>query len=179
MLHDKLRSPNVLSSLVALATVLYGIGIFAPAMVVVPKFGELTHVVSLFKPAFNKEQTFSIFDSICSLLRQGEYFIGGLILIFSVCFPLWKLGVLWDGIVSLRRGIEPTSELRMIERLGKFSLLDVYVMALLAIAVKGLPGGSEIHLQWGLIVFCLSVFLSMKITHWISEFPVSGGGGNS
>lgn len=44
---------------------------------------------------------------------------------------------------------------------GKFSMLDVMVIAVLVVAIKALPGGTKIALGWGLFAFAGSVLLSM------------------
>jgi uncharacterized paraquat-inducible protein A len=44
---------------------------------------------------------------------------------------------------------------------GKFSMLDVFVVGLIVLAIKGLPGGSRVTLGWGVAAFAASVILSM------------------
>ena len=41
------------------------------------------------------------------MLTEGDVFIGVIVLLFSVVFPLWKLGVYWTAAVRLARGLEP------------------------------------------------------------------------
>ncbi len=163
------KTPATIRAALVLASILFALGLFAPSMTIVPHFGELTRAVKIFKPNFDRPQEVSIASGIVTLLRAGEYTVGTVILVFSVLFPLWKLGVLWGGVESVSRHTAASKELLFIEKLGKFSMLDVYVMALLVICIKGLPGGTEVKLNWGLISFCLSVVLTMKITQWIES----------
>ena len=44
---------------------------------------------------------------------------------------------------------------------GKFSMLDVFVVGLIVLAIKGLPGGSRVTLGWGVAAFAASVVLSI------------------
>ena len=161
------KTDRFLRIALCIASLLFALGLFAPSMTIVPRFGELTRAVKLFKPNFDQPKEVSIASGIYTLFRAREYAIGSVILLFSVLFPLWKLGVLWGGVESLHRRADPAKELVFIEKLGKFSMLDVYVMALLVVCIKGLPGGTEVRLEWGLIAFSVSILLTMKITQWI------------
>jgi len=50
-------------------------------------------------------------------------------------------------------------------------MLDVFVLAVLVIAVKGLPGDSKVVIEWGAAAFCASVLLSIYISLHIKEMP--------
>jgi uncharacterized paraquat-inducible protein A len=43
-------------------------------------------------------------------------------------------------------------------------MLDVFVLAVLVVAIKGLPGGSRVAIEWGAAAFCASVLLSIYIS---------------
>jgi uncharacterized paraquat-inducible protein A len=53
---------------------------------------------------------------------------------------------------------------RLAHHTGKFSMLDVMVLALLVIAIKGLPGKSSLRIEWGVWAFAASVVLSLLIS---------------
>jgi hypothetical protein len=38
------------------------------------------------------------------------------------------------------------------------------VLAVLVVAIKGLPGGSRVAIEWGAAAFCASVLLSIYIS---------------
>jgi len=158
------RSSHRLQYVLVAASVCFGLGVFGPAMTIVPRFGEFTHLMNFVKPGFSSPAKVSVLDGLRVMYEHGEYAVGILILVFSVLFPIWKLGALWDGVLRASNGDCPSGSLRFIEKLGKFSMLDVYVMALVAIAVKGLPGGSAVELNWALAPFSLSVLLAMYVT---------------
>ena len=51
--------------------------------------------------------------------------------------------------------------------LGKFSMVDVFVIALLVVTIKGLPGGTRVSLGWGFWCFATAVLLSLAIPVWL------------
>lgn len=131
------------------ASLLLGLGIFAPCMTVVPRFGEFSFLVAALRPEYGARQVYSIAGGIRALLTGGHCLVGGVILVFSVIFPLWKLGVLLHAAREAEGGGAAGASLRLIEILGRYSMLDVLVLALLVLAIKGLPGGSQVELNWG------------------------------
>lgn len=143
----------------ALASILLGIGLFAPVMTLHPGFGNFTEIVKVLAPDITKSHSYSLFGSILTLLRDGSLFIGGLLLLFTVIFPIAKLSIYWSAVERL-----PQAPGRIYERfshLGKFSMLDILVIALLVIAMKGLPGGTHITLDWGAAAFTASILLTL------------------
>jgi paraquat-inducible protein A len=93
------------------------------------------------------------------LLRDGDFLVGGVILIFSVIFPAAKLIALAVSWQAERGSAE--RHLGVLEQLGKWSMLDVFVIAALVACFKGFPGGSHVQIEWGIYVFAASVVLSM------------------
>jgi paraquat-inducible protein A len=132
-------------------------------MTIVPRFGEFTSAVKALIPHFDRTETISIAGGILALLGDGKYFVAAIILTFSVLFPLWKLGVIWHSLNAVEAGGRLDRQLHVIEKLGKFSMVDIFVIALLVLAVKGLPGGSAVTLHWGVIAFAASALISMNL----------------
>lgn len=164
--------------LVAILTILsalfLGVGFSAPALIIVPGFGELTSVLKLFVPEFGEPRTVSILGGILTLFRGGEFFLGALLLLFSVIFPLWKLGVVWATLQSQRYGEDSQEMLKFVDKLGKYSMLDVLVLALIVVTIKGLPGGTAVHIGWGMYAFAFGVLLSLIVPSLIREKTGSG-----
>ena len=50
-------------------------------------------------------------------------------------------------------------------------MLDVAVIAVLVVAVKGMPGGTAVLPGWGLWAFALSVLLSMVAGMLLASVP--------
>jgi paraquat-inducible protein A len=159
-----------MKALISLAAILLGLGLVAPCLILRPGAGEYTNFILLVRPTFADLQTFSILSGIAALFKNGEYAISLLLAVFSVLFPLLKLCVLWQAVdeASTQYGDlhGPHPALSLVERLGKYSMLDVLVLALIVVAVKRLPGGSEAHLGFGTIAFAGSVAISMMVP-WV------------
>jgi paraquat-inducible protein A len=141
--------------------VLLGVGVAAPCMTVAPSFGNFTGIVKMLQPSFTHPTTFSVLGGLVSLLEDGKYVISFVLFMFSILFPLVKLTVIWMvlyDVISLEGRVP-----KVLERLGKYSMIDVFVMALLILAIKGLPGGSQITLRWGLYVFGGAALLTIEL----------------
>lgn len=128
------------------AIVLYGAGLFGPLFTV-----EKLLIFS---------NTVSIASSLLQLAVQGYGFLFTLVLVFSVLLPMAKLGIL--ASVRWRRFDVPLAALRWMERLAKWSMLDVFVVALLVISIK-LDFVAEVRIHYGLYAFAGSVLLTMAI----------------
>ncbi len=142
-----------------------GIGILAPTMQTEPRLtlydGDYTEVMNLLFPEEFKTSSFSIIEGIQHMWGAGSKGIAALIFGFSIVFPVLKLLILWMATLKLSEEKCPGRSLKIVEKLGKFSMVDVFVISVLIVTVKGLPGGSQIHADWGLYVFAVSVVLSI------------------
>ncbi|MFN8389179.1 MAG: paraquat-inducible protein A [Bdellovibrionota bacterium] len=161
--------PFVLYALLIGSLILFGCGLFGPCLTITPQFGELTGILKIIKPSFDAPQTLSVATGIRSMWEAGEHAIALIILAFSIVFPLWKYSILWACIAGMSSGEIPFRELRRIEHLGKFSMLDVYVLAVSVVAIKQLPGGSSVHLGWGLYAFAGAVLMTLPIPGFIER----------
>ena len=104
--------------------------------------------------------TVSIASSLMQLAAEGYVFLFLIVLVFSVLLPMCKLGAL-----AYMRWLRPSSAtglLRWIERLAKWSMLDVFVVALLVVSIK-LDLVATVHVHYGLYAFATSVLLSMAV----------------
>jgi hypothetical protein len=148
-----------------LAGALFLVGIFAPSFTMIPKFGGgfFERLVRLFVCDDLEPRQFSLAGGIVHLLQQRELLIGGLILLFSVAFPVAKLAAIILFIHSGRSAAD--RNLKLLESLGKWSMLDVFVIASLVICFKGFPGGTHIQVQWGIYIFAISILLTMLATN--------------
>ena len=124
-------------------------------------FGVLLPTVET-KAFFLFSSVHSILGFTFKLLGSGELFFGGIILLFSVVFPYAKLIALWRLYAGPPRAVS-RKKLRRMERLAKWSMLDVFVVALTVFAVKTSGLGSALALP-GLYVFAAAVFVSMIVT---------------
>ena len=119
--------------------------------------------------SFNKfyifNDTFSLLGGVTFLLQEGEYFLFLILFAFSVALPLYKM-ILSFLLVSNRikdaeRKIKTVNRLAMV---GKWSMTDVFVIAVLAATVKlGMIATIEVHA--GLFVFGAGVIISMLLVN--------------
>ncbi|MBN1586102.1 MAG: paraquat-inducible protein A [Candidatus Omnitrophica bacterium] len=106
------------------------------------------------------KSSYSILTGAFKLFEDGEYFLGGIILLFSVLFPVAKLTAL--GIIWVVRFSEQkrTLALHWLGFLGKWSMLDVLVVALMIVVIKT-RAVAHVESQAGVYVFCTAILISM------------------
>ena len=160
-----------LKALTLLATVLLGLGLFGPCMTIQPGYGEFQWAVELFKPDMTQSATYSICTGILQLFKDGDTLVGIIVFLFSAAFPVWKISVFWAGIHAMEAGKPGSTLLNLLGNLGKLSMLDVFVIALLVLAIKGLPGGTRIQIGWGIWAFCGSVLMGLWISSSLKKMP--------
>ncbi len=136
-------------------------GILLPCMTIHPKVGEYTFIAKMLAPKEFEVSSYSILDGIVTMIKNGSTGIGLLLFLFSVVFPVWKLATFI--YFTYRTKKTPSKSLGIALILGKYSMLDVFVLAVLVIAVKGLPGGSRMDLEVGVYFFTASIFLSLFV----------------
>lgn len=154
---------------IILASLLLGLGLVGPCMVVTPGFGEYTRWVKVFKPGLVEPKTYSIISGAMHYITDDSLAIGILLMAFSVVFPAVKLATLWWGATMLQAGRPGGTALWLTHHAGKFSMLDVMVVAVLVLAVKGLPGSTTVEPGWGLFVFSAAVLLSIAASVMVSQ----------
>jgi len=93
------------------------------------------------------ENTISLISTIHTLYNDSEWLLFAIILIFSVCIPVIKIISL---LMITNLDFQPESfldkTLTLIETLGKWSMLDVFVVALLLVSLKlGALAKVEVH----------------------------------
>ena len=109
--------------------------------------------------------TFSLLGSVTYLLQEGEFFLFLILFAFSIALPLYKMALsfllLSNRIREEGRRIKTVKQLAMV---GKWSMTDVFVIAVLAATVKlGMIATIEVHV--GLYVYGAGVITSMLLVH--------------
>lgn len=106
----------------------------------------------------------SVLSGLLELARANEWFLFGIIFLFTLVFPLMKLGVLsavwWYRTVDQARADRWLSWEAI---LGKWSMLDVFVVAILVVAMKS-ASVAEIRVGIGVYLFTASVILTQLIS---------------
>jgi len=110
------------------------------------------------------QNTFSILSGAIELLLEGQIFLFLVITGFSVVLPILKLWVLYRLASKKEVPKETTKkQLHWMHVYGKWSMLDVFVVAVLVVAVK-LGAIADVEMRFGLYAFAASALLTMLIT---------------
>lgn len=113
------------------------------------------------------ENTISLISTIQTLYNDNDWLLFVLITVFSLCIPVIKIvSLLLITNVDFEKGSFLDKTLTVIETLGKWSMLDVFVVALLLVSVK-LGALAKVEVHYGLYVFAFSVILTMGLSFWI------------
>ncbi|EMI45032.1 paraquat-inducible protein A [Rhodopirellula sp. SWK7] len=103
----------------------------------------------------------SILTGTFGLIRHGSFFVGGIVLLFSIIFPLTKIVLLIElSLLEILHRKHKALTLRAMEHLGRWSMMDVMLLAFLVMLVKL---GNLVEFQFGpaVIAFTLCVVMSM------------------
>ena len=103
----------------------------------------------------------SILSAIYALYLDNEYFLAGLIFLFSVVIPSLKL--IYLLVVSTLATPHPSMRERAVDRLeslGKWSMMDVLVLALMVFYINASAIADATALP-GIYLYTASVFLTM------------------
>nr|WP_072659728.1 paraquat-inducible protein A [Mariprofundus micogutta] len=119
--------------------------------------------------SFNKfyifNDTFSLLGGVTFLFKEGEFFLFLILFAFSIALPFYKMVLSLLLVSNLIK--DPERKIKTINRLaivGKWSMTDVFVIAVLAATVKlGMIATIEVHV--GLYVFGAGVVTSMLLVH--------------
>lgn len=113
----------------------------------------------------------SILGGTLDLMHHGSYFVGGVVLLFSVVFPLTKIVLLielsWLEVLHQRH---KATTLRLMEHLGKWSMMDVMLLAFLVMLVKL---GNLVEFEFGPAVLAFVLCVSMSMIASLSFDPHS------
>jgi len=147
--HYPARVRN-LRLLVWLAGALLAVGLYAP-VITLEKFVLI-------------ENTFSVLSGLWQMFQEGRWFLFIIIGVFSIAIPILKLFVLYR---LLSRHCHNAERLRgylhWMHLYGKWSMLDVFIVAVLVVATK-LGVIAQVDMRYGLYAFAASVVLTMYIT---------------
>ncbi len=136
--------------LLFLSTLLLLVGIFAP-MMTLSKFIWI-------------ENRFSLFAGTLQLFTDGQYLLFLILLLFSIVLPVAKLILLfrfWHADSESCQQLEHF--MGWISHYGKWSMLDVFVVALLLVIVKlGVLATVEVH--YGIYMYAGAGLLIMVTT---------------
>ena len=103
----------------------------------------------------------SIMSGTLELIQHGNWFVGGIVFLFSIIFPLTKIVFLLElSLLEMLHRKHKALTLRLMELLGKWSMMDVMLLAFLVMLVK-LGDMVEFHFGPAIIAFVGCVAMSM------------------
>ncbi len=111
---------------------------------------------------------FSLLESVFSFLQSGDWFLFVLTFLFSVLFPVVKVltGLaLWFVVDATGTFARPV--LGWLAAMSKWSMLDVFIIALVVLVADGRLLSSA-DIQIGAIVFSVAVLVSTWATRRLS-----------
>jgi paraquat-inducible protein A len=147
-------SPESLNRTLALA--LAALILFIPANV----FPMLTVI------AMGSTQTDTVFDGMLALWQAGMWPLALIVMCASIVIPLVKIAVLLFLVLSIgirTRRPERTRIYRFIGGIGRWSMLDVYLVSLV-VAVSNLGVLSSAHADVGALAFAAVVIITIAAT---------------
>jgi len=106
----------------------------------------------------------SIVTGLIQLIDEQQYFIFIVIFLFSIVLPLLKLYYLF--LLSAKKAVDNKSYskyLHLMHCYGRWSMLDVFVIAILIMTVK-LGALASVEIESGMFYFTTAVILLMMIT---------------
>lgn len=103
----------------------------------------------------------SIVSGIIELFQYGNYFVGSVVFVFSILFPITKIVLLFElSCLEILHQRHKAFTLRLIEHLGKWSMMDVMLLAFMVMLVK-LGDMVEFHFGPAIVAFVGCVAMSM------------------
>ena len=111
----------------------------------------------------------SVYHGLIILWQAGELFLFLILFVFTVCFPLVKLTAMLVLWLYPRVGADHARTLfHFVSNLGKWSMLDVFVVAILVLTIKS-SGVAHIRVSEGFFLFFVSVMLTQFASLWTGK----------
>lgn len=130
------------------SAVMLGVGLYLPVLTV-RKLWE--------------KNTFSIWTGIVNMWETGDYFLSSVIFFFSIVFPIAKLGILFVTWFMRLKDENRKQLLGFLGFLGKWSMLDVFVTAVMMVWLK-LGALADAEAEEGIYYFTVSILMAMAVT---------------
>jgi paraquat-inducible protein A len=107
--------------------------------------------------------------ALLELAESGETGLFAILFVFSVAFPAAKITLaflLWRRVDA--KGPNLTRYLGLIEHFGRWSMLDVFVVALSVVAIK-ISIVADVQVHWGIYMFAAAILTSMFVVHRLTR----------
>ena len=111
----------------------------------------------------------SILGGTLELFAHGSYFVGAVVMLFSIVFPLTKIVLLIElSLLEIFQRKHKAFTLRMMEHFGKWSMMDVMLLAFLVMLVKL---GDMVEFSFGPAIFAFTLCVAMSMLASLSFDP--------
>lgn len=120
---------------------------------------------SVFRPRLIGGETYTVFEALASLAGSGLWGLAALVFVFSVIFP-WVKTLTAAVIFRIGNKASPRS-VNLMAFLGKWSMLDVFLVALL-VALTQLSEMRSLEPRLGIYLFATGVILNNIATARLS-----------
>ena len=127
-------------------------------------------ITTRFLPFVDKTESYNLLQTIRTLFEDQDYVLGVIIVLFTFVFPITKFFSLFMGLWGRWR--EDNSRLyRWMKATGRWSFLDVFVVAILVVMlrVETMAGEFGMTPDPGIYCFGASVLLAIWAGNWISR----------
>ncbi len=132
-------------------------------------FSTVALTLGLFLPVITLKElvfwthTFSVYTGILTLQGERQYVLAMVIFVFSILFPLLKLGTLWVLWIFNASKEKSLWLVKWLGILGKWSMLDVFVVAITIVIAK-ISSFASAEPRIGIYFFGSSILLAMIAT---------------
>lgn len=114
------------------------------------------------------ENTYSVAAGVKDLAASGEYVLAAIVFFFSMIFPFAKLLALWWLWSVKLYEAERKLMLHWLGNLGKWSMLDVFAVAILVVLAK-LRTLTQVEPRVGIYFFGAAIIMSMSTTAYVDR----------
>jgi len=114
------------------------------------------------------KNTVTLLNAIGQMFSQGEWLLAVVISGFSVVVPACKLVLLAIAWNRPALSVRQPRALNAAAALGKWSMLDVFVVAVILVSLK-LGPVAQVTVHYGIYLFGASVIVSMLITAFTNK----------
>ena len=115
------------------------------------------------------ENQISVYRGLIILWNAGELFLFLILFVFTIVFPFFKINAMLVLWLYPRLEVEHAQRLfHFVSNMGKWSMLDVFVVAILVLTVKS-SGVASIKVGEGFFLFFLSVMLTQLASLWTAK----------
>ena len=138
------------------------LGLFMVADILLLILGWLMPIMTVERLLFLSERL-SILAGVGQLWAHGDYALFAVIVLFSIVFPMVKLILalfLWYLVDA--NSVSLVRSLRWMEILGRWSMLDVFVIAFIVAAIQ-VSFIDDVDLHAGIYVFTAAILISMAL----------------